>query len=213
MSKASNYSSIELLRDGRQMEIRAVTPDDRTELLDAVARSSSETLYRRFFGVRRNFTEQEIDFFSNVDFVDHVALVVILKEGARFLVAAGARYIVFEPGKAEMAFAVVDQYQGMGIGTTLMRHLVTIARQAGLSTLTAEVLASNSQMLKVFQKSGLRLRTRREFRGCTRRTRAQLSGARAYRNRRVHDIDYLSPSRSEGPVASATGQCHLIRTG
>jgi ribosomal protein S18 acetylase RimI-like enzyme len=162
MSKASNYSSIELLRDGRQMEIRSVTPDDRTELLEAVARSSSETLYRRFFGVRRNFTEQEIDFFSNVDFVDHVALVVILKEAARFVVAAGARYIVFEPGKAEMAFAVVDQYQGMGIGTTLMRHLVTIARQAALSTLTAEVLASNSQMLKVFQKSGLRLGIRRE---------------------------------------------------
>jgi RimJ/RimL family protein N-acetyltransferase len=162
MSKASNYSSIELLRDGRQMEIRAVTPDDRTELLEAVARSSSETLYRRFFGVRRSFTEQEIDFFSNVDFGDHVALVVILEEATRFVVAAGARYVVFEPGQAEMAFAVVDQYQGMGIGTTLMRHLVTIARQAGLSTLTAEVLASNSQMLKVFQKSGLRLGIRRE---------------------------------------------------
>jgi ribosomal protein S18 acetylase RimI-like enzyme len=162
MSKASNYSSIELLRDGRQMEIRSVRPDDRTELLEAVARSSSETLYRRFFGVRRNFTDQEIDFFSNVDFVDHVALVVVVEEAGRLVVAAGARYVVFEPGKAEMAFAVVDQYQGKGIGTTLMRHLVTIARQAGLSTLTAEVLASNSQMLKVFKKSGLRLKTRRE---------------------------------------------------
>ena len=50
MSKASSYSSIERLRDGRPLEIRSVTPDDRTELLEAVARSSSETLYRRFFG-------------------------------------------------------------------------------------------------------------------------------------------------------------------
>jgi hypothetical protein len=62
MSKASNYSSIELLRDGRQMEIRSVRPDDRTELLEAVARSSSETLYRRFFGVRRNLLTKRLTF-------------------------------------------------------------------------------------------------------------------------------------------------------
>ena len=53
-----------------------------------------------------------------------------------------------------MAFAVVDEYQGQGMGAALMRHLAAIAISAGLRTLIAEVLAENMPMLKVFEKSG-----------------------------------------------------------
>jgi ribosomal protein S18 acetylase RimI-like enzyme len=67
-----------------------------------------------------------------------------------------------QPGKAEVAFAVVDQYQGQGIGAALMRHLAAIARGAGLEELIAEVLPDNIPMLKVFEKSGFRLSTKRE---------------------------------------------------
>jgi GNAT superfamily N-acetyltransferase len=65
----------------------------------------------------------------------------------------GARYVVTKPGEAEVAFAVVDQYQGQGIGATLMRHLAAIAREAGLREFTAEVLPHNKAMLQVFEKS------------------------------------------------------------
>ena len=98
----------------------------------------------------------------NVDFVNHVALVAVVEEGARPVIVGGARYIVVQPGQAEVAFAIVDEYQGQGIGAALMRHLAAIARQAGLETLIAEVLPDNSPMLKVFQKSGLSLGTRHE---------------------------------------------------
>jgi ribosomal protein S18 acetylase RimI-like enzyme len=57
---------------------------------------------------------------------------------------------------------VVDRYQGHGVGAALMRHLTLIARDAGLRELTAEVLPSNKAMLKVFERSGLRLSTKRE---------------------------------------------------
>jgi ribosomal protein S18 acetylase RimI-like enzyme len=57
---------------------------------------------------------------------------------------------------------VVDQYQSQGIGTALMRHLVTIAREAGLIELVADVLPGNVTMLKLFEKSGLHLSTMRE---------------------------------------------------
>jgi GNAT superfamily N-acetyltransferase len=61
-----------------------------------------------------------------------------------------------------VAFVVVDQYQGQGIGAALLRHLAGIAREARLEELIAEVLPANIGMLKVFEKSGLRLSTRRE---------------------------------------------------
>jgi ribosomal protein S18 acetylase RimI-like enzyme len=68
------------------------------------------------------------------------------------------------PGQAEIAFAVIDQYQGKGIGAILMRHLATIAREAGLKELVAEVLPENAPMLTVFKNSGLDVDTRREAR-------------------------------------------------
>jgi ribosomal protein S18 acetylase RimI-like enzyme len=162
MPAAANYSAFETLRDGRRVEIRALKPEDRAALLAAVERTSARSLYRRFFGVRRDFTEKEQAFFLNVDFVGHVALVAVLGEGLSQAIVGGGRYVVLQPGKAEVAFAVVDEYQGQGIGAALMRHLAVIARDASLRELIAEVLPENAPMLKVFEKSGLPVSTRRE---------------------------------------------------
>jgi ribosomal protein S18 acetylase RimI-like enzyme len=70
--------------------------------------------------------------------------------------------VVVAPGQAELAFVVIDQYQGKGIGSALMRHLATIAGAAGLRELVADVLPGNSRMLKVFGKSGLGVESKRE---------------------------------------------------
>ena len=75
MIEPASYSAIETLREGRKVEIRAQRPQDRDGLTSAVARASNESLYRRFFGARREFSEKEVSFFLNVDFVIHVALV------------------------------------------------------------------------------------------------------------------------------------------
>jgi RimJ/RimL family protein N-acetyltransferase len=140
----------------------ALRPEDRSALVSAVDRSSPQSLYRRFFSARHHFTESEIAFFMNVDFINHVALVAVVEEKGCPAIVGGGRYIVLQPGKAEVAFAVVDQCQGQGVGTALMRHLVTIARGAELKELVADVLPGNIPMLKLFEKSGLRMSTKRE---------------------------------------------------
>lgn len=127
-------------------------------------RTSEETRYRRFFAPKRSFSEKEIEFYLNLDldFVRHVALVAVLEEAGQPEIVGGGRYIVSEPGRAEIAFAVDDPHQGLGIATRLMRHLVAIARAAGLRELTAEVLTANAPMFKVFERCGLAATTRRE---------------------------------------------------
>jgi RimJ/RimL family protein N-acetyltransferase len=161
MSEAATYSAGEALRDGRWVEIRALRPDDRADLVAAVGRTSAESFYRRFFGVRHEFTERETDYFLNIDFIDHVALVAVAEEGGRPTIVGGGRYVVVEPGTAEVAFAVVDEYQGQGIGAALLRHVAAIARRAGLRELIAEVLPDNAPMLRVFAKGGFGPGTRR----------------------------------------------------
>src|SRR4029077_15156393 len=85
---------------------------------------------------------------------NHVALVALARENGRNVIVGGGRYIVTEPGKAEIAFVVIDDYQGQGLGTLLMRHLAVIARRAGLKQLIAEVLPENAAMRKVFSRFG-----------------------------------------------------------
>ncbi len=84
-----------------------------------------------------------------------VALVVLADQG----IVAGGRYIVTEPGVAEVAFAVAERWQGLGLGSQLMAHLVTLARDQGLHRLEADVLTENAPMLSVFRKSGLQTAT------------------------------------------------------
>jgi RimJ/RimL family protein N-acetyltransferase len=158
----ARYSASETLRDGRSIEIRALKSADRDELLNAVGRMSDQSIYRRFFSPKQTFTDQEVAYYVNVDFVNHVALVAVLQEDGRSAIVGGTRYIVSEPGRAEVAFAVDDAHQGQGIGALLMKHLAVMARRAGLKELFAEVLPGNAAMLKVFEKSGLGVSKKRE---------------------------------------------------
>ncbi|WP_065755659.1 GNAT family N-acetyltransferase [Bradyrhizobium paxllaeri] len=158
MTASENYSATERLRDGRGIEIRALRPGDKDDMLAAIGRTGTQSLQRRFFVVKRGFSEKEIAFFMNIDFADHIALVALAEEDGRKVIVGGGRYIVNEPGKAEIAFVVIDDYQGQGIGTLLMRHLAVIARKAGLKELIAEVLPENAAMRKVFSKFGFQAR-------------------------------------------------------
>jgi RimJ/RimL family protein N-acetyltransferase len=161
-SAAAEYCALETLRNGRRLEIRALKPDDQAGMLAAVNRASAQSLTRRFFVPKRQLTAQEIAFFMNVDFVKHVALVASLEEAGQQLIVGGGRYVLVEPGLAELAFVVVDAYQGQGIGAALLHHLAMLARHAKLQALVAEVLPENAPMLKVFDRSGCRLRKQRD---------------------------------------------------
>jgi len=161
MSGVSSFTTTELLRDGRRVEIRALRPGDRAALLAAADHTSDQSLYRRFFGVRRAFSEEEVAAFVNVDFVDEIALIAMLREGEREVIAGGGRYIVVRPGTAELAFTVVDEFQGQGIASALLRHLTALARAAGVREFIAEVLPDNTAMLRVFERSGLRMERKR----------------------------------------------------
>jgi RimJ/RimL family protein N-acetyltransferase len=154
------YSARERLRDGRAVRIRALRPNDEASMLAAIEATDAESRRRRFFVAKREFSDEEKTFFINVDFVNHVALVAEIDEDGRTAIIGGGRYIVNAPGQAEVAFTVVNEYQGQGVGTLLTRHLVGLARAAGLTQLSADVLPENISMRKVLEKFGFQARNR-----------------------------------------------------
>src|SRR6267154_1565245 len=132
MSEAIDYTARELLSDGCQIEIRALQREDEADMLAAVGKASAQSLQRRFFGIKRHFSDKERAFFMDIDFGNHVALVAQVEQAGRTMIIGGGRYIVFEPGRAEMAFVVIDAWQGRGVGAMLARHLTALGREAGL---------------------------------------------------------------------------------
>jgi len=57
---------------------------------------------------------------------------------------------------------VADEYQGRGLGTLLLKHLVTVARLNGIAEFEAEILSGNRNMRAVFQHSGFPVTTATE---------------------------------------------------
>ena len=159
MQKFRDFAVEEMLKNGRQVLIRAIRPDDKAALLSGFADLSGHSRQLRFFGFKNEISDRELQYYTEVDEIHHVALVVIDKDNGNERIIAGGRYVEYDvpdqQSQAEVAFAVVDEFQGLGLATLLFKYLVQIARQNGIKTFKAEVLRENSSMLKVFEHSGL----------------------------------------------------------
>jgi GNAT superfamily N-acetyltransferase len=154
MSQASEYSARETLRDGTSLLIRAIRPDDKPLLSRHFERLSELSVYHRFFGHKRALNDDDLRRLTELDFVDHVGLAATMEaDGSERFIGVG-RYVRKNSSPAEVAFAVLDEYQGRGIGTLLLHHLARIARQNGTERFAAFVMGSNNQMLEVFANSG-----------------------------------------------------------
>jgi GNAT superfamily N-acetyltransferase len=154
----ANYTASEVLRDGSQIRIRAIRADDKQRLLQHFQNLSPQSVYYRFFGLKRSLNDDDLHRFTELDFINHVGLVATLGHGTSESFVGVGRYIRSEgSSRAEIAFAVLDEYQGHGIGTLLLKHLARIARMRGIKEFAAYVLGSNKQMLEVFANSGFRV--------------------------------------------------------
>ena len=159
MMDAAKYEKLETMKNGTSVRIRSIRADDKNRLSEAFRNLQSESIYKRFFSYKKALTDKELKAATEVDFENVVALVVTIGAGETETIIGGARYVAFHaPGderKAEVAFMVEEDYQGQGIAGLLLRHLISIARQKGVSQFEADVLAGNKAMLTVFSRSGL----------------------------------------------------------
>ena len=161
-----NYIATEHLRDQRPVTIRAIRPEDRGLVIDALRDVNAESLYLRFFSPKTKFTDEDLKQTTEVDFVNVVALVAVRDEDGHDRIVGGGRYIRTGTSgagqRAEVAFLIDDAHQGLGIGSRIFKHLVTIARASGITQFEAEVLPGNRAMLALFARSGLPMKRRLE---------------------------------------------------
>jgi len=139
------------LNDGTQVRIRPIRPDDKSLLETALGQLSDETVQRRFLAPKPRFTGTDLRYLTEVDGRDHYALVGVLADRPDVLVGVG-RWIrdPARPDRAEVAVVIGDALQGQGLGTALGLALADAARQRGVQSFTATMLAENVPAQRLF---------------------------------------------------------------
>jgi RimJ/RimL family protein N-acetyltransferase len=161
----NKYLQHETLKNGTKVTVRAIRPEDAPSILEAFGKLDRESVYRRFFSPKKELMASELKQLTTVDFDRVVALVVTAETPNGETLIAGGRYAVEpldQPKSAELAFLTSATHRGRGVASVLLRHLVKLARESGLSALEANVLAENVAMLNVFRRCGLPMIQRRE---------------------------------------------------
>ncbi len=137
-----------------ELEIRPIAADDKQTLAEGFERLSDASRYRRFLTPHGSLSPAELRYFTEVDHHDHEALVAIdplTGQGVGI-----ARYVrtATDPKSAELAIAVVDDWQRMGVGTRLATALSERAQEEGITVFTGLVLAENELMLNLANDLG-----------------------------------------------------------
>ncbi len=159
MSTVATYLAKEALKDGNQVTIRAMRPDDKERLVEAFLHLQPQTIRMRFFYAKRSLSDDDLRWLDDVGHGNHVGLVATVPSGRDELVVGEGSYVALG-GTAEIGFTVTDAWQGRGIASRLLQHLARIARDQGVVQFEADVLKGNAPMLAVFRHSGLPMTTR-----------------------------------------------------
>lgn len=178
MIDAKHYFEAETLPDGTPVSVRAIRPDDQGTVLSAFNDLDRESVYTRFFIYKKSLSDDDLHAITDVDFDRVVALVVTGAADDGETLIGGGRYAVGDGAdagqNAELAFISSEEWRGRGVASLLLRHLVRIGRERGLSCFEAHVLQQNRPMLAVFRRSGLPMTT--ESDGDTVRVTLSLTG-------------------------------------
>ena len=157
----AGFSEEHVLGDGSHVRLRHIRPEDAAELRRGLERLSPQSRYRRFLGGVGQLSDELVRYLTNVDGVDHVAIVAARPRADGSEEGLGvARFVRVrdEPTVAEPAITVIDDEQHKGIGHLLAWTLARAARERGVSHFRGEILANNDAVRQLLDGVGATLR-------------------------------------------------------
>jgi len=154
-----------VVEDGTQINFRPMHPTDERPMRDLFSSLSKQTIYYRFMSNIARIPQKQVQEFVYIDYRSDMAIVGTIPEAhGQDIIAIGRYYLNPRTNLAEVAFVVRDDWQHRGIGTFLLKYLITIAKRNGIGGFTAEVLRDNKAMQRVLEKSGCEIRSHLEDR-------------------------------------------------
>jgi len=155
----SDWEETVQLEDGTQVYLRPILPSDARRLQEGFLRLSPQSIYMRFLEALKQLSDEQARELATVDYHDRMAIVAEVEENGERQMVGVTRYALLpveEPGLAEAAIVVGDEFQNRGLGTVMISRLVQYARQQGLRAFVATVQMSNARIMHFIKRSGLR---------------------------------------------------------
>jgi len=150
------------LSNGVEVPTRFIQPSDAKALQRFHHRLSERSIYLRFFELVSDLSDERARYFTELDGIQRFAIVALDPENCSEIIAVAR--IDGEPKNVTGEFAVIveDQWQGIGLGSALMRLLFDLARRHGFRRVFAYVLSENHQMLALVHDLGFPAHSRFE---------------------------------------------------
>ena len=154
----SDVETYRTTKGGVEVFFRPVKISDEPRLKEFFYALSDKSLYRRFMSVFKSMSHERLQDFVVIDYTTDMVILAILQEEEKETIVGVGQYGIHEQSHtAEAAFAVRDDYQGLGIGRELVSYMTYLAQRQGLLGFTAEVLQENRHMLYLFETAGFDL--------------------------------------------------------
>jgi RimJ/RimL family protein N-acetyltransferase len=154
LDRAATGAEHVTLKDGSEVLIRQVRPEDKPLFVAGWERFGEESRFKRFMGHKRRLTMDELVRFTELDHVDHEAVGALDPRGREGLGVARYLRLPKRPDVAEVAVAVIDAWQGRGLGRVLLRRLTARAAENRIHKFTAAIFTDNKAMLALFERLG-----------------------------------------------------------
>jgi len=143
------------LKNKTKIVVRPSKASDVRGLQDLFYKLPPEDVYTRFFRSLKCLSVSEAEHLCNVDYNHEMAFVVTNGEREKEKIVASSFYVVNpSTNMADVAYMILHEWQGMGLGTILQQRMFEYAKSKGLKGFTADILAENTAMLKLSQKCG-----------------------------------------------------------
>ncbi|NNJ99312.1 MAG: GNAT family N-acetyltransferase [Desulfatitalea sp.] len=147
------YKSRITLRNGKTVEFRPLLPSDEFAYRNFFYSLKEETIYLRFFYKMKLFSHEHAQQqWASVDYHKNMSIIGLVQKGGYQEVVVIGSYADDENGRAEVAFVVREDYQGMGVTSHLLPQMEAIAKENGFKGFVATVLKENKAMVRVFKK-------------------------------------------------------------
>jgi acetyltransferase len=151
----TRYEDYYRLRNGREVLLRPIKPEDEPLLLEMFHDLTEETRRRRFFRAIGDTPHEVIVRYCNVDYDKEITIVAELpEEGRRKIVGIARLFTEADRKTGELALIVSDPWQGLGLGTKLIDNMIGICKEKNLETAYAETLSDNRRVIALMDKKG-----------------------------------------------------------